>query len=59
MKAYLITTGAIFGMITLAHIARMVRERPGLAEVPWYVLLTLLSAALCAWALILLRKRGR
>ena len=60
MKAYVITTGAIFGLITLAHILRMLTENPGLATDPWYALLTAISAALCVWAvrLIWLSKRG-
>jgi hypothetical protein len=60
MKAYILTTGIIFGVITLAHILRILTENPGLATDPWYALLTAISAALCAWAvrLLWLSKRG-
>lgn len=56
MKAYLITTGTIFGLITIAHIARIILENPGLAKDPWYIFLTLLAAAICVWAGALIRK---
>ena len=50
MKAYLITTGVVFGLITLAHFARVFAEGPRLAKDPIFVLLTVLAAALCSWA---------
>ena len=50
MKAYLITTGAVFGLLTLAHIWRIVAEEPHLAREPWFVLITMVAAALCLWA---------
>jgi hypothetical protein len=59
MKAYVITTGAIFGLITLAHIWRGFVEGPHLAKEPWFVLLTILAAALCLWAFRLLRAGSR
>jgi hypothetical protein len=55
MRAYVITTGTIFGLVTLAHVARIIIESPALATDPGYVLLTLASAALCVWALRLVR----
>lgn len=60
MKAYVMTTGAIFGLLTLIHIWRVIQERPQLATAPWYVLITVASAVLCIWALRLLwRWPGR
>ena len=56
MRAYLMTTGAIFGLITVAHIWRIIVE-PHLAMEPWYVLLTLVAAGLCLWAVRLLWRR--
>ena len=50
MKAYVTTTGAVFGLITLAHLLRVVAEGPHLATEPWFVLLTVAAAALCLWA---------
>jgi hypothetical protein len=54
MKAYVITTGAVFGMITMAHIARVFAEGPHLAANPLFILLTVATAALCFWACYLL-----
>ena len=59
MKAYLMTTGAIFGLITLAHLWRMIAEWPHLATEPWYVLLTVTAAVLSFWAWRLLRLSPR
>lgn len=55
MKLYLIITGIIFALITIAHIVRMVVEPHVLTE-PVYLLLTLVSAALAIWAVLLLRR---
>jgi hypothetical protein len=55
MKAYVMTTGAVFGLITLAHVLRVVAEGPRLATDPFFVLLTVLSTALCLWAWRVLR----
>jgi hypothetical protein len=55
MKAYIITTGAIFALVTIAHIVRMVVEPHVLTE-PIYLFLTLLSAAVAIWAMTLLRR---
>jgi hypothetical protein len=49
MRVYVITTGATFGLIVLAHILRLGQE-PTLASDPWYLLLTVASLALSAWS---------
>jgi hypothetical protein len=59
MKAYIVTTGVIFGLITVAHIMRFVMEGSRLATEPVFILLTLLSAALCVWAWQVLRRLSR
>lgn len=58
MKAYVITTGAVFGLLTLAHIWRAIVEPHLLTEL-WWVLITLLAAALCVWAARLLLRWPR
>ena len=58
MKAYLITTGSVFGLLTVLHIWRAIVERH-LATEPWFILITIASAALCLWAVRLLRRRPR
>jgi len=53
MKAYVMTTGVVFGLLTLAHIWRVIEEGMHPAN-PDFVLITVLSAALCLWAARLL-----
>ena len=55
MRAYIITTGAIFALITIAHIARLATESHVLRE-PIFLLLTILAAALSVWAFVVLRR---
>jgi hypothetical protein len=50
MKAYLMTTGAVFGLIVLAHVWRVVEEGSHLTTDPGFILLTAAAAALCLWA---------
>ena len=59
MKAYVTTTGAIFGLLALAHIWRAIEEGPALLKDPWWVLITLAAAALSIWAWRLLRSAPR
>jgi len=56
MKAYVLTTCVVFGLLTVAHIWRGIVEGPTLAKQPWFILITLATAALCFWALRLLRR---
>jgi hypothetical protein len=56
MKAYLITTGTLFGLVTAAHLWRLIEERH-LATDPWYLIITVLAVCLCVWAFRLLRLR--
>jgi hypothetical protein len=59
VKAYLVTTGAVFSLITLAHIWRMIAEGSHLAADPSYLLLTAVAAALGVWAWRLFRLSAR
>jgi hypothetical protein len=59
MKAYLITTGTVFGLITVAHIARFFAEGSHLATEPVFLILTVAAAALSVWAWSLLRRLPR
>jgi hypothetical protein len=59
MKAYVMTTGVLFGLITVAHLWRVFQEGPRLGTDPWYVLITVAAAALCLWAWRLLRLSTR
>lgn len=63
MKAYLITTGTVFGLVALMHLLRAISERSMLGTNPGEFLfmaaLGALAAALSAWAWCLLCKPGR
>ena len=59
MRAYLMTTGTVFGLVTVAHLWRIAAEWPHLATEPFYLALTLAAAALCLWAWRLLRLSPR
>jgi hypothetical protein len=59
MRAYVMTTGVLFGLITLAHVWRVIEEGRGLAGDLWFILLTVAAAGLCLWAWRLLRLSTR
>ena len=59
MKTYVMTTGVVFGLLTLAHIWRGIEEGPRLATDPWFILFTVAAAALCLWAVRLLWRSPR
>jgi hypothetical protein len=59
MKIYLTLTALVFGLLTVVHLWRMTAESASLARDPWFLLLTLLSAGLCVWAVRLLVVQRR
>jgi hypothetical protein len=59
MRAYVMTTGVLFGLVTLAHVWRVFEEGRGLATDPSFILLTIVAAALCLWAWRLIRLSTR
>jgi hypothetical protein len=59
MKTYVITTGTVFGLLTVAHIWRAIVEGPQLATDPSFVVITIAAGALCVWAWRLLRLSSR
>ena len=50
------TTGTVFGLITLAHVLRIFTEGRQVATDPWFVLLTVAAGGLGIWAWRLLRR---
>jgi hypothetical protein len=59
MKAYVMTTGVVFFLITVAHIWRGIAEGPRVAAEPWFIALTVFVAALCLWSVRLLWRWPR
>jgi hypothetical protein len=63
MKAYLIITGTLFGLMAVMHLVRAIDEYPALFTNPWYFLgmtgLGAVAAALSGWAWRLFREQPR
>jgi hypothetical protein len=55
VKLYVLVTGILFGLLTLAHVWRMIEERH-LASDPWYLGITAAAAILGLWAWRVLRR---
>lgn len=58
MKSYVITTGTVFGLLTLVHVWRMFVEGPHRVHDPFFLALTALTACLSVWAVFVLRAPG-
>ena len=56
MRAYVLTTGIVFGLLTLAHLWRIAAEGAHLLTSPWWVGITVGAGALSVWAWRLLRQ---
>jgi hypothetical protein len=52
------TTGILFGLLTLVHIWRATVETQ-LATDPWYILITIAAATFCVWGLSLVWRSRR
>ena len=56
MRAYVRTTGVLFGLLAAVHVWRIFAESSSLATDPWILLSTVVAAALCLWSWRLLRR---
>lgn len=56
MKAYLVTTATLFALIAVLHLWRVFEERSSLGRDPWFLIITVVAAALSGWAFSLLRR---
>jgi hypothetical protein len=59
VKAYLLTTAVVFGLIIVAHIWRVAEEGRHLATEPSFLIATLVAAGFGVWAILLLRRLPR
>jgi hypothetical protein len=63
VKAYLITTGTIFGVLALAHFVRTIAEWHRLSAEPGFILegpgIGIIAAVLSLWAWRLLASRTK
>lgn len=51
MKSYLAVTSALFALLTVVHVWRIVAESGAPVRDPWFMLTTAMSALLCFWGL--------
>jgi len=56
MKPYLLITSIVFGLVTIAHLWRMIGESAALAQDPWFLALTVVAAGLSIWSAVLYRR---
>jgi hypothetical protein len=56
MKPYIVTTGIIFGLLLISHVARVVVEGTHLIREPIFLLTTIASGAVFIWAITLFVK---
>ncbi len=56
MKAYVITSGGVFTLVTIAHIVRIFSEGRHFLTEPVFLLFTLIVAGLSLWAWLVLRR---
>jgi hypothetical protein len=56
MRTYVVTTGILFALLTVAHVLRIFHESPALGTDPWYLLITAATAVLSVWAYLVLRR---
>jgi hypothetical protein len=59
VKAYLITSGVIFGLIPVLHVWKAIAEGPQTAKNPVFILSTATAAGMCVWAFWLASRRSR
>jgi hypothetical protein len=59
MRAYVTTTGVVFGLLFGVHIWRVIVEGTQLARDPFWVLITVAAGALSIWAWLELRRSSR
>jgi hypothetical protein len=58
MKAYVMVTGALFGLLTVVHIWRFIVER-SVGSDAFFISVTLISTALAVWAARLVARAPR
>jgi hypothetical protein len=57
MRTYVVATGIVFAVLTLAHLWRIIQE-PHLASDPWFMVATVVAATLSVAAWRVARRPG-
>jgi hypothetical protein len=58
MKAFLVTTGVLFGLMVVVHLVRVGAE-PRMAKDPWFIVITVAAGVMSLWAWRLLWRSRR
>jgi hypothetical protein len=58
VRRYIVTTGAAAVLLAVAHLARIFVEGSHLLHQPAFLLATVVSVGIGAWAFVLLRSPG-
>ena len=58
MRCFVIASGIVFLLILCAHVARLFAEGTWLFGEPSFIVTSLLSLGMAAWAAVLLWRRG-
>ena len=59
MRAYVVTTGLMFGLLVFAHVARLAVQGPRALHSPVFVVASLLSIGMLVWSFLVYRRLGR
>jgi membrane protein CcdC involved in cytochrome C biogenesis len=59
MRVFIVVIAIVFGLLTLAHVARILFEDSALARDPAFMFFTLAAAVLCIWSCVMLRRLRR
>ena len=58
MRAYVATSGLMFFLIVVAHIARIAADGLDVLKGPTFVLASCISLAMLAWSIVAFRRTG-
>jgi len=59
MQAYVVTTGLMFALLVVAHIARLAVEGPAALHSPIFLLASFLSIGMLVWSVLVLVRLAR
>ena len=59
MRAYILITGVLFGLLTAVHLWRVFAEGSQVMRDPFFSISTVIAAGLCLWAWWLTRPSSR
>jgi len=59
MRAYVGTTGLMFGLLVIAHIARLTVQGPAALRSPVFVVASFVSIGMLVWSILVFRRLDR